>query len=764
MNSSSEKSSEPSAEPEAVSSWPSSLAAGAVIGALWGALEAAALHVTLPTPGGGTAEDLAATDPTWFAAVVLQGALRYGLVGLVLALPVAATLGRFLTGASTRGLAAARGMVALVVFVNLFWATKPFFAATWGLPFHHPKRLLINAVWVVAAGLIAWLVVRRRATSLIARGVMLAVSIGVLVWLRAHLADSHVGARSLSPTEGALLSAGFIAVWGLGLMALWPAALSPPRGAVTWAAALIVGGGGAWAIMHEESVTGFADRTAPEGDPPNVLYVVVDALRADRLGCYGYDLRRNPPISPRVDALAKEGVVFEKAVAQAPFTWTSFGSFLTGKYPRNHGLLKMEPNQRLDVKDNRTLARALADEGYVTGAFLTGTLSNDSGLLDGFDTYFEAIVGHEPVTRSSRWSVVRADMLLIKLYNKIRQALDRARVNTVAMDWIEEQHSRPFFALVHYYSTHTPYDPPQKYVDAYDPGYTGMYSPFLQSHGFAITHYPDEYDFTKADWNHLNALYDGGVREADDMFGDLLDQLERLGELDNTLIIFTSDHGEELYDHQVFEHDWMWNTNLYVPLVMRFPKAEHAGTRVEWPVEMIDIPPTVLSVTDNGSMPNADGRSLEPDAAGNEPIPDEFFTFSENVRYLSIQTDTVKMIRNEQFTSLAPRYFNLREDTDEFAPNKGVSEKDQTLLRERAEQYASEMPDLREQLKKQNDNEDSEESRSMLEELGYFDGTKSAQSADDPLPPVLGPNEMLEEDLDPVPLHEFDWSKDGEDP
>src|SRR5262249_41138736 len=185
--------------------------------------------------------------------------------------------------------------------------------------------------------------------------------------------------------------------------------------------------------------------------------------------------------------LAQQGVLFERAVTQAPFTWTSFGSFLTGKYPRKHGLMKMLPNQRLDPQANRTIAAALADAGYVTGAFMTGTLSNNSGLLAGFDTYFEALVGHDPVSRASKWSIVRSDLLLMRLKSKVKQALDPRLVNTEAVRWISANAGRPFFAMVHYYDTHTPYAPPAPYDRLYDPDYKGSFHPFTQSLGQIVT-------------------------------------------------------------------------------------------------------------------------------------------------------------------------------------------------------------------------------------------------------------------------------------
>lgn len=606
------------------------LAVGLVLGAAWGASEALIL---LAGPWASFSVAMGALQPVPWAqtgAILALAALRYALptmVLTVLALPV----GRLIWGRGKRSeLVAPRTALAGLLFVNLFWWTKPWFAFSWGYSWHHPQRLALSGVWAVVAALLATVLVRRNSSR----------------------AESGAG---------------------------WPG-----RGLTTLVLVLLAVGGGASQLREQRLTAEVPHRSAER--PPNVLLVVVDALRADRLGCYGYDVRR-PPVSPHVDELARQGVTFERAVVQAPFTWTSFGSMLTGKYPRQHGLIKMSPDQTLNTARNRTLAQALDESGYATGAFLTGTLSNNTGLLRGFDTYFETIVGHEPVNRHSKWSVVRSRLLFSVLYNKVRQALDPRLVNTEALAWIEDHADVPFFAMVHYYSTHTPYDPPAPYDSLYDPDYAGDFHPFNQSHGIWIIKQQQagvcehdglptwtcEHFDPERDVEHIGALYDGGVAFADDMLGDLLALLDEQGIADDTLVIFTADHGEELYDHGVFDHDWMFNSNLYVPFVWRLPGRLPAGARVPWPVEMLDLPATVLALTGVGTMDSGEGaealpsRSLVPDAQGIDPGRDEHDVFSENVRYLSLVSDDWKVIQN-RFSRESLRVFDLVEDPEELHP------------------------------------------------------------------------------------------------
>jgi arylsulfatase A-like enzyme len=699
------------------------LASGLVLGAAWGALEALLVRMGPWMAFWGKLGDVPPLDGIDLMATVLLGAAHYGVIGAVGCTLAVLLLRRKRLGSHDESLLAPRLMVGCVLFVNLYWHTKQLWDFSWGLPFHHWKRLLLTLGWVLVAALSARLMVR----------------------------------------EGGLIRV--------------------PGRILTLVVVVILAVGGTWAMAREASL--IAGPGGAPDDAPNVLLVVVDALRKDRLGCYGYD--RDPPVSPNVDRLAKQGVVFDHAWVQAPFTWTSFGSFLTGKYPREHGLIKMWPDQKLDVSSNRTLAQALQEKGYATGAFLTGTLSNDTGLLHGFDTYFETIVGHEAVNRHSKWSVVRSRMLLWTLYNKTRQAVDRRLVNTEAQSWIREHADRPFFALVHYYATHTPYDPPPPYNELYDPGYAGLYfHPFRQKHGQWIMKQQQEgvceHDGLPAwscdhfdpvrDVAHINALYDGGVRFADEMFGSLLSLLDELGIAEETLVIFTSDHGEELFDHGLFEHDWMFETNLAVPLILRLPGNQYAGSRVPWPVEMRDLPATALDVADMGDM--GAGRSLIPDAAGVDPGEWERTVIAENVRYVSLRDDQYKLTQN-RFGLLSndgdhsTRLFDLLADPNEHHPLDLSDPELAPIFRKLVERYMAHdaaMPAVR-SVSSAGGGEEERALRmaKVLAELGYVSGMspeakKAAVAGSEKLLGLLstsqfmGSNEILEEEIYERP---FQW-------
>ena len=385
-------------------------------------------------------------------------------------------------------------------------------------------------------------------------------------------------------------------------------------------------------------------------DLPNVLLVVCDALRADVLGAYG-NTRVQTPV---LDDLAQRGVLFENAVVTAPFTWASFGSILTGKYPRRHGLVKMAPGRRMlpnvtlpwHLKSAARLKDGLAlqDGDFLGATFMTGTLSHGSGLARGFDVYYEALVGHDLVDTASPWSILRSKLVLSILRDKLVQSLDSSRVVSVAREWFADNPGKRFVAMVHLYSTHTPYDPPQRYRDLYcDPAYDGPLRAFYAEHRIAIESNLGKP--TPADIAQIGNLYYAGVTQADAMIGELLAQLAAQGVLDKTLVIVTSDHGESLGEHGLWEHNWPYQNNLAVPWLMVLPGKLPAGRRVAAGVQSIDLMPTVLDLMGLGlpveaeqpdPLGHIDGVSLLPLIRG-EASSVRPQSFSENEVFLAVQ-------------------------------------------------------------------------------------------------------------------------------
>lgn len=575
----------------------------------------------------------ALTDPTaWI--VCLGGAIAtYAVVALalgVLAQPfVLLGLGR--TEPHVRARALHVAIFGPFLFLELFWWTREL--VFYGIPATDPRRLGAAALFLVVALALGWFV-----------GVLLE-RVPVLV-------------RRAAATVAA--------VWALGgAVAIWSAQADDPRGRIG----------------------------ARNADLPNVLLFVVDALRQDVLGCYGAEGIETPV----TDALARRGVTFENAFVQAPFTWTSFGSLLTGKYPRRHGLVKMAPGLRMapnitlpwhlnDAPFEDPARGRLAPADYVGATFMTGTLSNGSGLMRGFDFYFEALKGHELTDNDSAWSVFRSELLVWLVKNKVGQKLDESTVASVARRWLAQHADRRFVAMVHYYSTHTPYDPPARYRELYvDPDYDGpLKGGFYAGHRIAIEE--GDYEPTPADVAQIRALYHAGVTQADAMIGEVLDELEAAGVLDDTVVIVTSDHGEELGDHGLWEHNFMYQTNLRIPLLMVGPGLP-ANRRVGPLVDSIDVVPTVCDLLglevpfeeDEDGRGLVDGTSLMPLVHG-EVASLRAYSFAENGLFLSIQDRRHKLIvrpdalvGDDGWQRIVdgdvdwPRFFDLEADPDEHA-------------------------------------------------------------------------------------------------
>jgi arylsulfatase A-like enzyme len=642
----------------------SGVLAAAFLGALWGALEMAG---RLAVYRFGDVSGALREIPTFTAidaagGIVLAG-FEYALVGAAIGLAASLLLRPIVfafreeRGRAYAAFVAPRfAIVFVAIFLNLFWFSRYLFQFAYGEPFHSPKRLALSlALAVLAVGIAAW--IARRLERL-----------------------PHAPSRLK-----------------IGLLAL------------------ILGIGGGFLVRERSLLDDGAFATRREGQRNLVLFVV-DTLRADRLGCYGY----SRPTSPRIDRIAADATVFERFFVHAPYTWTSFGSLFTGKYPRRHGLLKMDPTVFFSPKRNMTLQRVLNDRGYRTGAFLTGMLSNASGLIEGFESYFESTIARDVVDRRSIWTFFRSELLLRMLVTKARKALDPSLVADEAVDWIADNADRPFFALIHLYSTHTPYDPPDEF-DVFSAGYRGTLDRFTHDHAEAIA--LGRWNPTAEDVQRINDLYDGGVLQADAMIGGVFEFLARENLLEHTVFAITSDHGEELGEHGLWEHNWMYNTNQHVPLIVWSPDGLGRGVRVDVPIEQIDVMPTLLDLLDVPLPPlppteALDGETLLPWMRGERPRDDDF-AFCENMFYLSVQNRDWKLVMpHDRAPDDPPRLYHLTADPGETVNVYREHPKALAPLLAAWEEFQQRMPKVQE-------TESVPESRIVLEMLrqgGYTSG------------------------------------------
>jgi arylsulfatase A-like enzyme len=342
---------------------------------------------------------------------------------------------------------------------------------------------------------------------------------------------------------------------------------------------------------------------APEKKvPPSVVVILVDTLRADFLGTYGFD----GPVSPAIDRFASESVQFEHAFAQAPWTKPSIASLFTSLAPETHRVLSHDgkygdaehASTEVLPEDASTLAESLQNAGYATAAFVANPwLLREHGFAQGFDLFDQ---------RKGSPLPPRASMML-----------DAAR------QWIGARpKDRPFFAYVHLMDVHGPYDAPDADYDAVrespglgpsralDDATLAQLRPYLRRARWV--------NATSArDLREWRARYAAGVHALDRQLGAFLAALAKSGVLDRTLVVITADHGEELADNGGWDHGFrLYEHQLHVPLLMRLPGGARGGSRVQEIVSLIDVMPSVLGQAAIAPPATAQGRDLSPLLAG----------------------------------------------------------------------------------------------------------------------------------------------------
>lgn len=323
----------------------------------------------------------------------------------------------------------------------------------------------------------------------------------------------------------------------------------------------------------------------PRADRPDVVLIVLDTVRRDHTGLQDDS---GPSYTPQLDRLAETGLVFTQAQAPAPWTVPSHASLMTGLLPSAHGCTSMTPRFREDVP---TLARKLSDAGYVTAAFYSNPWLTDrlSGMLRDFGEQHVA-----PFT----------DALGLDVSN-------HGGPETVAAfrTWLQgRQGKEPFFVFINLLEAHVPYNPPRRYRQQHlqDLPPTDAVAVRWVHEFNARLHDPEE-----VDWNRVRRLYAGDVYTADEYLGRITALLRQKGLLDDSVLIVTSDHGENLGEHDLMDHQFcVCETLLDVPLLVRAP-GRVAPARRDDPVMLTDVYATILDLVGlQDASPPAFSRSL----------------------------------------------------------------------------------------------------------------------------------------------------------
>lgn len=320
---------------------------------------------------------------------------------------------------------------------------------------------------------------------------------------------------------------------------------------------------------------------APSRAMPNVLLIVLDTVRAIELSLYGAPWRTTPAI----DRFARGGVVFDRASSTAPWTAPSHASLFTGVLPEASAIDWFHPLER----SQPTLAETLAALGYETAGFVANTeyASQETGLARGFATYedHELNAAHLiRATRLMRTIVGVADRLAGP--HDLPGRIEAATINERFLRWLDDRRERPFFAFLNYYDAHAPYYAPEPFWSRFVPD-----APRRPLDNSPRDHWdPDEVRLQRQ-------AYAAGLGYLDFRLGELLDTLRARGILDNTIVIVTSDHGEEFHEHQAMGHGHtLHRPSVHVPLIIVGPGGVPAECRLDAPVSGRDIPATVMDL------------------------------------------------------------------------------------------------------------------------------------------------------------------------
>lgn len=381
----------------------------------------------------------------------------------------------------------------------------------------------------------------------------------------------------------------------------------------------------------------------------NLLLLTIDTLRFDHLSYNGY--HRNT--SPTLDSLSREATVFRNAYTPLPRTAPALASLLTGKYPHRHGIRSNWYHILADT--NFTLAEILSEHGYRTAAFVHNpTLSPVRKLSRGFEDYGEIYELGRQLQRIPALCLIRE----FGLSRYRRYLLDwNARLDTdLALRWLKANSRSSFFLWVHYLEPHTPYSPPPQYVDTYGKGYKGKYR---WRFSFTIEEQRENTfgcKLPRKDIQRAIDLYDSEIKYVDDQIGRLMEYLRESGLDENTIIIFTSDHGEGLGEHNYFfEHgDLLYQHNSKVPLFIILPGSE-LRAQIDAPVSINDVYPTALELLGIGNEAEIDGISLVPHILGKGSESDRLLFGETGVCYYPEKNDRILIkVVHDAFASMSP--------------------------------------------------------------------------------------------------------------
>ncbi len=447
---------------------------------------------------------------------------------------------------------------------------------------------------------------------------------------------------------------------------------------------------------------------------PNLLVITIDTLRADHIGYYG----KRDIYTPTLDELCRRGIVFTNTFSQSCITIPSHGTIFTSLYPQEHGA----PHNIYRMNEQcLTLAEILHSNGYATAAVTTAILSHRhlSGLIQGFE-FYNAPITDEQIDEVFATPVYStSEFMLVDREDNVPKGFDHKEASEVTdqgIRWLQDHFPRQnkdrFFLWLHYFDPHKPYAP-RRHIQS------------LEFENIRLTDQPRFFSPNK-EIEKQRTLYADEVNFTDYHLSRLFRFLKRQGYLDNTLVVLTSDHGENLANHErAFEHrSFLYDEVIHVPLVFYFPSRLPGGRLCNRLVRSMDIMPTVLhylGIEHEGT--NMRGISL--DLLNLDNIPDDLLAFSDTGEgMVSVRNENLKIIKGrciptfDQLETILvgsqQRIYNLKKDAQEKRPRrKATGKQDERLVKE-LEAWMNSL-----QLPPQKHRDQSPSAIELLRNLGY---------------------------------------------
>jgi len=420
----------------------------------------------------------------------------------------------------------------------------------------------------------------------------------------------------------------------------------------------------------------------PTSDSPNFLVIIVDALRADRLGSYGY----HRETSPNIDRLAQEGVVFENAISPSAYTLPSHASIMTGVPPSQNGVEWYAFNALRNYPGS-TIAEALQKRGYRTAAFSANTFwfTREQGFGRGFihfEDYFQSAA--DMFFRTIYGRIIDKVVLRTLGFEDIPARLRASDINRHLLQWISKDSDNPYFIFINYLDVHDPYMPLQPYRSKFstqkEPG--GVLN-------FRIG--KDTPDLTPEQAQGESDAYDGTIAYVDEQLSQLISELGSRGLLENTIVIITSDHGEAFGEHGMYLHgNSLYREEIHVPLIVWSPGRIPQGMRIDQPVPIAALPSTLMDLSQPSEASSFPGPPLNwfweghvPNIAQSSPVSEiamrDWRSEAAPVTYGWIKSIVDEKWHYIKYEKLPPSLFSWQDDPLE-ADNLAGQPEMQTLL------------------------------------------------------------------------------------